>query len=62
MRLMFTYEKETPGTVRYKEVTDDPGYMPAVGTLYVKKAVLAEFSATGEAGYPEVLTVTIEAG
>jgi hypothetical protein len=47
--LVFDLEKETPGTFRYRERTDDS---PVVGTLYVKKAALPN-------GAPKALTVTV---
>lgn len=50
MKITFTKEKETPGTVRYKEDADDP----KVGTLYLKKATAAELD------NPEKITVTVE--
>ncbi len=51
--LKFVQEKETKGTVRFKEVGAPDEVV--VGTLYVKKAALEE-------PYPEKLTVTIEDG
>lgn len=49
----FTREKETPGTVRFKEDGDPADHK--VGTLYLKKKAAADL------GDPESLTVTIEA-
>ncbi len=44
LTLNFAWEKETPGTMRYKEV-DDKGFAISaqnikVGTLYIKKSAL----------------------
>lgn len=49
----FTREKETPGTVRFKEEGDPSDHK--VGSLYLKKA------AASDLGNPETLAVTIEA-
>jgi len=49
--LKFTKEKETSGTVRFKEDGDDDKH--TVGTLYVKKR--------SDLSKQENLTVTIEA-
>ncbi len=43
MRLKFEFEKETKGTIRYKEVSEDP----AIGTLYLKKSHLKDFGLEG---------------
>lgn len=51
----FTFEKETPGAVRYAEDRikgHEDEY--AVGTLYLRKTALEE-------PYPETLTVTVQA-
>lgn len=48
--LKFKIEKETKGTVRYKEQAEKEDVV--VGTLYIRKVALAE-------PYPENLTVTI---
>ena len=53
--LSFTLERETKNTVRYQE-TNDP---QTIGTLYVQKMALKAL-APGD-GYPEALTVTLEA-
>jgi len=52
VKLQFSKEKETPGTVRFQENGDREKHV--VGTLYVKKA--SEFSKQ------ETLDVTIKAG
>jgi hypothetical protein len=36
VQVNFVFEKETPGTFRFKEVTPE-GERPVVATLYVKK-------------------------
>jgi hypothetical protein len=46
--LVFKFERETPGTYRFKE----EAAIPAVGTLYVKKGVFAS--------KPETLKMTLE--
>lgn len=51
IEISFTKERETPGTIRYKE--DGHKDDAKVGTLYVKKAAF-------EDGYPNTLRVTIE--
>lgn len=38
MQLEFEFEKETKGTLRFKEKADEP----VIGTLYVKKSSLKE--------------------
>ena len=43
-------DRETPGTVRFKEVTDEE---VGIGTLYIKKWLSAQL------GNPEALTVTV---
>ena len=53
----FTYEKETPGTIRFKEVEPEDGSRPTIGTLYITKKALA-----GLKGNFKRLTVTVEAG
>jgi hypothetical protein len=56
--LRFEIERQTPGTVRYKEVPEED--MPiVVGTLYVKKGALKGLKSRAE--FPEYLEVTIEA-
>lgn len=52
IKVEFERERETKGTVRFKEVEEEN---PVVGTLYVKKAADAKL------GNPEALTVTISA-
>lgn len=51
--LHFTFEKETPGTNRYREDGDRADHV--VGTLYVKKAALKKL------GNPSTVTVAITA-
>lgn len=51
--LKFVPEKETPGTIRYKEVTA-LGKRPVVRTLYLTK------ESFGSESPPDELTVTIE--
>ena len=43
LSIEFTLEKETPGTIRYKETVDEasPFDGPVIGTLYVKKYAVA---------------------
>jgi hypothetical protein len=55
MTLTFAREKETPGTVRFKEDSDLP--RPAVGTLYITKTALEAAGLADANG----LTVTVEA-
>lgn len=43
-------ERETKGTFRFKEMTDDP----YIGTLYIKKRAFKDSSV------PDMITVTIE--
>lgn len=43
VKLNFEFEKETKGTIRFKEISDDP----VVGTLYIKKAHLDELGIKG---------------
>ena len=52
-QLGFTREKETPGTIRFKENGDKDNL--SVGTLYLKKA------ADSALGSPDEITVTIKA-
>lgn len=51
----FTFEKETPGTHRYKESVKD-GENPKIGTLYLKK----DFVNESFEERPKSLTITIE--
>ncbi len=53
--LKFSIERETKGTMRYKEQVAGEFDEPVSGTLYVRKSA---FKAEGRV--PEVLTVTIE--
>ena len=41
MTVPFIVEKETPGTIRFKEVGDDKA-KHKIGTLYVKKGTIDE--------------------
>jgi len=50
MELTFIKERETKGTVRYKEESK----APKIGILYIKKWALQD-----EKVYPEVIDVTI---
>lgn len=54
LTIKFTKEKDTPNTVRYAEVVPDDD-VKQVGVLYVQK------HAAKALGFPETLTVTIEA-
>lgn len=51
--IKLVYEKETPGTFRYKEEPDENEEV-VIGTLYIKKRVFE-----GDTR-PEKITVTIE--
>jgi hypothetical protein len=42
MNVTFEFEKETKGTIRFKEVTAGPLEPNKVGTIYVPKATLKE--------------------
>ena len=44
MSMRFEFEKETKGTVRYREISEDP----VIGTIYIKKAKLKELGLTGK--------------
>lgn len=50
--MTFELEKETPGTFRYKEVTEEAGTPPVLQSIYVKKWVLGSTP-------PEKLTLTL---
>jgi hypothetical protein len=54
--LNFDYEKETPGTLRYKEVERANSARAFIGTLYLTKEGVALLG-----GNTTKLTVTIEA-
>lgn len=54
MKILFEFEKETKGTVRFKELSEDP----AIGTLYVKKNKLAVMGISGK----ENISVVLEGG
>jgi hypothetical protein len=49
------WEKETPGTVRFKEVADGPASPARLGTVYLPKATVAAL------GSPARIKVTVEA-
>lgn len=51
--IKLVFEKETPGTYRYKEEPNENEEV-VIGTLYIKKRVFEDETR------PEVLTVTIE--
>ena len=51
--LKLVYEKETPGTIRYKEVTE-LGKPAVIGTQYVRKTTFRDGSP------PESITFTME--
>lgn len=51
--IKLVFEKETPGTFRYKEQPEE-GEEVVIGTLYIKKGI---FEGTEK---PEAITVTIE--
>jgi hypothetical protein len=57
--IKFVMQKETPGTVRYQEVTEE-GEQVAIGTLYVRKKAAEKL--TKAVGYPNEITVTITEG
>lgn len=44
MSMRFEFEKETKGTIRYREISEDP----VIGTVYIKKAKLKELGLTGK--------------
>ena len=44
MSIKFEFEKETKGTIRYKEVSDDP----VIGTLYIRKSHMEELGISGK--------------
>ena len=44
MSIKFEFEKETKGTVRYKEISDDP----VIGTLYIRKSHMEELGISGK--------------
>lgn len=50
--IIFEYEKETKGAVRFQEKETDQA--PAIGSLYIKKWVWNQI------GSPEAITVTIK--
>ena len=44
MSMRFEFEKETKGTIRYREISENP----VIGTVYIKKAKLKELGLTGK--------------
>ncbi|MCQ4638680.1 hypothetical protein NE619_18295 [Anaerovorax odorimutans] len=44
MKIKFEVEKETKGTIRYRELSEEP----VIGTLYIRKAHLKELGLTGQ--------------
>jgi len=56
VKVNFVVEKETPGTIRFKEANVFPGDKPILGTLYVPKPTLKQLGWQAEQG----ITVTIE--
>lgn len=44
MSMRFEFEKETKGTIGYREISEDP----VIGTVYIKKAKLKELGLTGK--------------
>lgn len=50
IKLAFGYERQTPGAVRYKEITPDA---PLIGTLYFRKTAFAG------SDYPDEVEVEI---
>jgi hypothetical protein len=54
LTVKMTVDKETPGTLRFKEDTA-PGETAVIGTLYVPKASLKKI------GVPQKILVTVEA-
>lgn len=55
--LAFNFEKDTPGTLRFKEPESADGSRAAVGTLYITKEALNKVNL----GDTRKLKVTIEA-
>ena len=59
MKLIFAYEKETPGAVQYKEVDDKgqrrPIFEATIGTLYVRKSAIKGL-------IPRTVNVEVELG
>ena len=56
--LKFEFERQTPGTFRYKEVPEDNAPI-VIGTLYLKKGAIKGLKSKKD--YPEFLEVSIEA-
>ena len=52
--LYFVFERETKGTIRFKEIVPEGSYSPKIGTLYVQKTALKDGK------IPKGLWVTIE--
>lgn len=53
LTVAMVYDKETPGTIRFKEVS--PITSPKFGTLYMKKTTFVEL------GEPDSIVLTVEA-
>jgi hypothetical protein len=53
--LDFHFEKETPGTLRFKEEEPEDGGRPAIGALYITKKALTKM------GNTKTIRVTVEA-
>lgn len=51
MNILFTFEKETKGTYRFKENGDDP----IIGTIYIKKSAIKNLGITEDS----VLSISI---
>lgn len=67
--IIFAVEKETPGTFRFKEVEKHGAGLrdaeePFIGTLYVRKAMLAKLSPVyaSEGKAPATITIVIPEG
>lgn len=56
MKVVFEFEKETKGAVRYTEVQQDKLAEPIIGTLYVRKSGLAKM---GFKEIPSTLTIAL---
>jgi hypothetical protein len=55
LTVSFSFDKETPGTLRFKEDEPPDGSRPAIGTLYITKKALMKM------GNTKTILVTIEA-
>lgn len=57
IKVTFEYERETPGTWRYKEVDGGVDSLnPLIGTLYIRKAAM---SSEGLKAAPKAIEVTV---